>query len=94
MISLEKWIKLTRLQKLPNNVGNLGKMIVATGFELLPKVQKIAQSGHTDGETIYLDCISENRFETFGRLRRARANRMSPKTFGRKGAHRFHLLSQ
>ena len=53
---------------MPNNVGNLGKMIVATGFELLPKVQKIAQSGHTDGETIYLDCISENRFETFGRL--------------------------
>ena len=35
------------LQKLPNTVGNLGKIIVATGFELLPKVQKIAQSGHT-----------------------------------------------
>ena len=28
------------LQKLPNNVGNLGKIIVATSFELLPKVQK------------------------------------------------------
>ena len=26
---------------------NLGKIIVATGFEWLPKVQKIAQSGHT-----------------------------------------------
>ena len=26
------------LQKLPNNVGNLGKIIVAIGFELLPKV--------------------------------------------------------
>ena len=39
---------LAPLQKLPNNVGNLGKIIVATGFELLPKVQKIAQSGHTD----------------------------------------------
>ena len=38
---------LTPLQKLPNNVGNLGKIIVATGFEWLPKVQKIAQSGHT-----------------------------------------------
>ena len=25
----------------------LGKIIVATGFEWLPKVQKIAQSGHT-----------------------------------------------
>ena len=32
---------------MPNNVGNLGKIIVATGFEWLPKVQKIAQSGHT-----------------------------------------------
>ena len=38
---------LTPLQKLPNNVGNLGKIIVATSFEWLPKVQKIAQSGHT-----------------------------------------------
>ena len=47
MISLEKWMILTPLQKLPNNVGNLGKIIVATGFEWLPKVQKIAQSGHT-----------------------------------------------
>ena len=27
---------------------DLGKIIVATGFEWLPKVQKIAQSGHTD----------------------------------------------
>ena len=39
---------LTPLQKLPKNVGDLGKLIVATGFEWLPKVQKIAQSGHTD----------------------------------------------
>ena len=38
---------LTPLRKVPNNVGNLGKIIVATGFEWLPKVQKIAQSGHT-----------------------------------------------
>ena len=30
-------------------MGDLGKVIVATGFEWLPKVQKIAQSGHTDG---------------------------------------------
>ena len=36
---------LTPLNKLPNNVGNLGKIIVDTG---LPKKQKIAQSGHTD----------------------------------------------
>ena len=38
---------LTTLQKLPNNVGDLGKIIVATSFEWLPKVQKIAKSGHT-----------------------------------------------
>ena len=39
---------LTPLQKLPKNVGNSGKIIVAIGFEWLPKVQKIAKSGHTD----------------------------------------------
>ena len=38
---------LTPLQKLTNNVGYLVKIIVATGFELLPKVQKIGQSCHT-----------------------------------------------
>ena len=37
--------------KLHSNVGNLGKIIVATGFEWLPKVQKIAQSGHTGYNT-------------------------------------------
>ena len=41
MISLEKWKILTPLQKLPN------KIILVTGFEWLPKVQKIAQSDHT-----------------------------------------------
>ena len=35
MISLEKLTILTPLQKL----GDLGKIIVATGFEKLPKVQ-------------------------------------------------------
>ena len=43
---------LTPFQKLPNNVGNLGKIIVAAGFELLPKVQKIAQSGHTADQLV------------------------------------------
>ena len=38
---------LAPLQKLPNNEGNLGKIIVASGFEQLPKVQKITQSDHT-----------------------------------------------
>ena len=35
------------LQKLPKKVDDLGKIIVATGFEKWPKVQYIAQSGHT-----------------------------------------------
>ena len=35
MISLEK----SRLQKLPKNVGDLAKLIVAKGFKNLPKVQ-------------------------------------------------------
>ena len=39
MISLEKLKILTPLQKLPNNVGDLGKLIAAKGFEKLPKVQ-------------------------------------------------------
>ena len=30
---------LTPLQKLPNNVGDLGKTVVAIGFEKLPKVK-------------------------------------------------------
>ena len=47
MISLEKWMILTPLQNLPKNVGDLGKLIVAKGFKKLPKVQKIAKSGHT-----------------------------------------------
>ena len=33
------------IQKLPKNVRDLGKLIVA-------KVQKIAQSGHTDGDPL------------------------------------------
>ena len=64
MILLQIWMILTSLQKLPNNVGNLGKIIVATGFEWLPKVQKIAQSGHTAhnlnlfGYLLYIDFLS------------------------------------
>ena len=48
MISQEKWKILSHLQNLPKNVGDLGKLIVAKGFKKLPKVQKIAKSGHTD----------------------------------------------
>ena len=35
-------------QKLPKSGRDLGKLIVAKGLKKLPKVQKIAQSGHTD----------------------------------------------
>ena len=34
-------------------MGDLGKIIVATGFENLPKVQQIAQFGHTGQDTLY-----------------------------------------
>ena len=47
MISLEKLKILTPLQNFPKNVRDLGKLIVAKGFEKLPKVQKIAPSGNT-----------------------------------------------
>ena len=50
---------LAPLRKLASNVGNLGKIIVATGFEWLPKVQKIAQSGHT-AHVIELNYIWQN----------------------------------
>ena len=44
MISLEQLNILTPFTKLPKNVRDLGKLIVAKGFEKLPKVHKIAQS--------------------------------------------------
>ena len=39
MISLENDRCLTPLQKIPKNVEDLGKLIVAKGFKNLPKVQ-------------------------------------------------------
>ena len=36
MISVEKLSLLTSLQKLPKNVGDWGKFIVAKGFKKLP----------------------------------------------------------
>ena len=39
MVSLEKRMILTPLQKLPKNWGDWGKLIVANGFKKLPKVQ-------------------------------------------------------
>ena len=47
MILLEKLKILAPLQNFPTNVGDLGKLIVTKSFEKLPKVQYIAQSGHT-----------------------------------------------
>ena len=55
MISLEKWMILTPLQKLTKNMGDLGKIIVAKCFECLPKLQKIAQSGHTAKDDLKID---------------------------------------
>ena len=49
MISLEKLKILAHTKKLPKTVGDLGKLIVPKGFKKLPKGQKIAISGHTDG---------------------------------------------
>ena len=46
MISREKGKILTRL-KISKSLGDLGEKFDATGFEKLPKVQQIAQSGHT-----------------------------------------------
>ena len=56
MISVEKLMILKPLQKLPNNVGNLGKIISVTSFDWLPKVQKIAQSGHTGRYLLQKNC--------------------------------------
>ena len=39
MILVEKLMLLTPLQKMPKNVGDLGKLIVAKCFKKLPKVQ-------------------------------------------------------
>ena len=39
MISQVKLNILTPLQRLPKNVRDLGKLIVAKGFEKLPKVE-------------------------------------------------------
>ena len=41
---------------MPKNVGDLYKLIAAKGFKKLPKVQLIAQSGHTATYPPYLSC--------------------------------------
>ena len=47
MVSLEKCMILTPLQKLTKVGEDWGKLIVAKNFKKLPKVQNIAQSDHT-----------------------------------------------
>ena len=37
------------------NVGDLGKLNVAKGFKKLPKVQNIAQSGHTVTVSVFVN---------------------------------------
>ena len=53
---LEKCTILTPLQKLPKNVEDLGKLF--EGFEKLPKVKLIAQSGHTNCDRRCCCCSS------------------------------------
>ena len=50
---------LAPFQKLPKNVENLGKLIVAKGFKKLPKEQKIANSGHTGVELLVPSSIRD-----------------------------------
>ena len=38
---------LDTFTKIAKNGGDWGKLIVANGFKKLPKIQNIAQSGHT-----------------------------------------------
>ena len=39
MVSLEKWMILIPVQKLPKIGGDRGKLIAAKGFKKFPKVQ-------------------------------------------------------
>ena len=36
-------------------LGDLGKLIVAKGFKKLPKIQKIARSGHSATYTLHIE---------------------------------------
>ena len=48
-------------------MGDLGKLIVAKGFKKLPKVQKIARSGHT-ACTRYVAKICYRVITTFAKI--------------------------
>ena len=51
--------------KLPKNVRDLGKLIIPTGLKKLPKVQKIAQSGHTATYWQHLKLFDRGRSGSF-----------------------------
>ena len=44
-------------------MGDLDKLIVAKDFKKLPKVQQIAQSGHTDVDAQKSFCVQEEERE-------------------------------
>ena len=52
MISQEKSKILTPLQKLPKNVGELGKLIDAKGFQKLPNL--VTLKGHNNAKLNFL----------------------------------------
>ena len=78
-------IDFNTLPKLPKNVGDLGKLIVAKGFEKLPKVQKIAQSGHTVAP---VDCFHRALFKFLFSMQQMRSfdctSHISTPTFNAK----------
>ena len=62
MISLEKRMILTPLQKLPNNVSYCGKKTAA-------KKQKIPQSGHTAADVLsFIHSLPSYKFNSFLQL--------------------------
>ena len=56
---------LTPIQKLANNVGDLGKIIVATSFEWLPEVQKKSPNLVTLDVTILISKFKEQKVNKF-----------------------------
>ena len=51
---------------MPQNVRDLGKLIVAKGFKKLFKVQKIAQSGHTAAEPLSTKKLKKKNLNNLG----------------------------
>ena len=49
---------LTPILKLPRNREDWDKLIVAKGFKNLPKIQNIAQSGHTGRITLIVPMLT------------------------------------